>query len=86
MLSVRTFSSSATCASPMVEIDAPPLCLPSLEPGPCQVSFSGPLLRALLRDLTPLETLRIEQFQTGLQVTGSGEGFSVFALLAGLAD
>ena len=84
LLSVRTFSSSTTVSVAMPEAPAVSLALPPVTPGPCEVSFSRDALFAMLRDLGPLQKLKLEPFTNGLQVTGTADQFSVFALLAGM--
>lgn len=81
-LSVRTFSSSTTVSSVMPEV-AVSFEMPTPKAGACEVSFVRPMLSSILRDLAPLETVEIEPFATGLQVTGQGDRFSVHALIAG---
>lgn len=84
LLSLRTFSSSCTVAVSVPEAPAVGLALPPVTPGPCEVSFSRDALFAMLRDLGPLQKLKLEPFTNGLQVTGTADQFSVFALLAGM--
>lgn len=84
LLSLRTFSSSCTVAVSVPEAPAVGLALPPVTPGPCEVGFGRDVLFAMLRDLGPLQKVMIALFSNGLQLTGSGEGFSVVALVAGV--
>ena len=87
LVSVRTFSPSCTVSVGMPEVhEASPLVFPAVEVGPCQVAFSGSLLRSLLSDLSPLPVVRIEPYSNGLTLTGEAEGVTAFALLAGIAE
>lgn len=81
-LSVRTFSSSTTVSAVMAEV-AVSFKMPTPQPGPCEVGFVRPLLNTVLKDLGPLETVEIEPFATGLQITGRADRFSVHCLVAG---
>ena len=62
------------------------LNLPPTTPGPCEVSFDTTLLACLLRDLQSLKEVALEQFSKGMAISGQGDGFSVFALLAGIEN
>lgn len=84
MLSLRTFSPSCTVSVMLPEAQGAALNLPATAPGPCQVTFATPLLLSLLRDLQPLEDVHLEPYSNGLAVTGQGDGFTLFALLAGV--
>lgn len=81
-LSVRSFSASTTIATVMPEVVVS-FQMPTPKPGACEVGFVRPMLSSILRDLAPLETVEIEPFATGLQVTGQGDRFSVHCLIAG---
>jgi hypothetical protein len=48
------------------------------------VNFDTTLLACLLRDLQPLKNVALEPFTKGMAISGQGDGFSVFALLAGI--
>jgi len=84
MLNLRTFSKTSTCSVHLPEAHGASLNLPPTTPGACQVTFATPLLLSLLRDLQPLADVALEPFTHGLQVTGQGDGYGVFALLAGV--
>jgi hypothetical protein len=62
------------------------LNLPPTTPGPCEVNFDTTLLACLLRDLQPLKNVSLEPFTKGMAISRQGEGFSVFALLAGIEN
>ena len=81
-LSVRTFSTSTTVSCVMPEISVT-FQMPVPTPGPCQVGFARGLLSNALKDLSGLDTVVIEPFATGLQITGRGERYSVHFLVAG---
>ena len=57
--------------------------MPVPTPGPCQVGFACGLLSNALKDLACLTTVEIEPFATGLQITGQGDRFTAFCLVAG---
>ena len=85
MVSLRTFSPSCSTATAMPEaMNAAPFPAPVVDPGACQVGFNVQLLLELMRDLKTLALVELMPFARGLQVTGSGDGLSVFALLAGV--
>lgn len=81
-LSVRTYSEATTVSSLMAEASVQ-FQMPVPQPGPCEVGFARALLSNALKDLAPLDTVEIEPFATGLQITGQGDRFSVHALIAG---
>ncbi len=83
-VSVRTFSPSCTVAVAMPEVVGASLNLPPTTPGPREVNFDTTLLACLLRDLQPLKNVALEPFTKGMAISGQGDGFSVFALLAGI--
>jgi hypothetical protein len=85
MLSLRTFSPTCTVSVMLPEAQGASLDLPPTTPGACQVTFATPLLLSLLRDLQPLADVHLEPYSNGLAVTGQGDGYSIFALLAGVA-
>jgi len=84
MFSLRTFSPISTVSVMLPESQGASLDLPPTTPGPCQVTFATPLLLSLLRDLQPLADVALEPFTHGLTITGQGDGYGVFALLAGV--
>ena len=85
LVSLRTYSASCSTATTMpLATDAAPIPSPSVMPGECQVGFNTALLHDLMRDLKALATVELQPFAHGLQVLGSGEGFAVWALLAGV--
>jgi len=84
MFSLRTFSPISTVSVMLPETHGASLNLPPTTPGACQVRFSTALLLSLLRDLQPLADVHLEPYSNGLAVTGQGDGFSLFALLAGV--
>lgn len=84
--SVRTFSPCWTLAVAMPERVGAALNLPPTTHGPCEVNFDTTLLACLLRDLQPLKNVSLEPFSKGMAISGQGEGFSVFALLAGIEN
>jgi hypothetical protein len=85
-VSVRTFSPSCTVAVAMPECVGAALNLPPTTPGPCRVNFDTTLMACLLRDLQPLMHVALEPFSKGMAISGQGDGFSVFALLAGIEN
>jgi hypothetical protein len=50
------------------------------------VNLDTTLLACLLRDLQPLKNVALEAFSKGMAISGLGNGFSVFALLAGIEN
>ena len=50
------------------------------------MNFDTTLLACLLRDLQPLKNVSLEPFSKGMAISGRGESFSVFALLAGIEN
>jgi hypothetical protein len=84
MLSLRTFSPTCTVSVMLPEAQGASLDLPPTTPGACQVTFATPLLLSLLRDLQPLADVHLEPYSNGLAVSGQGDGYTVFALLAGV--
>lgn len=84
MLSLRSFSPNCTVSVMLPEAQGASLNMPPTTPGPCEVSFATLLLANMLRDLQPLADVHLEPFSKGLAVSGQGDGFSLFALLAGI--
>ncbi len=86
MLSLRSFSPNCTVSVMLREAQGASLNMPPTTPGPCEVTFATPLLASMLRDLQPLADVRLEPFSKGMAISGRGDGFSVFALLAGIEN
>lgn len=81
-ISVRTYSETTTVSSLMPETIVA-FQMPIPKDGPCEVSFARSLLKGVLLDLAPLDTIEIEPFRTGLRLIGQGDRFAVHALIAG---
>lgn len=84
-VSLRTYSGSTTVAVSMPETTIT-FTMPTPEPGASEVSYARNLLTTTLRDLTPLVSVQLEPFKNCLQLTGQGDSFSLYALIAGYAE
>lgn len=89
-VSVRTYSETTTVSCLMPETIVS-FQMPIPETGPCEVSFDRSLMKAVLKDLEPIELLEIEPFSTGLSLSGRAErfvvnAFAVHALVAGFRE